>query len=519
MDYINIIFDGYYNINTNKFLKNYFIREFEKAKKEHYSKDEFFSGCTTICDELIELMNTRMYERQNELYMLENLQKNGMKSSLDKPKTPTEENLKRAENFSKKAENLTAEMYPLNLINISKGKYVGQIYKSEVDFLKQKLLEAKNSINETVIKNPENEELSPFKKDYDDLFSVTEAKTTFLKEGKIINTWSSEKPKNRFDIKNDHVYDFKTNELVSKGKQIDFNTSFIIKLNNLYILDVKPFLKYHFDRTSNKENYLDYLKYAVIPTLNKEILKPVINDWLDSIKKNNQEPIDWISIYNDLDITKNIDVQSQKLTTLEDKKKYFSSGSFNLALQLILHFKQQTYLLNNQRKLDYINSERIEPPIKVDSESPTFNQTVFEGRYKYYEFLQAYKQHLESEQKITDKEPPHSNSNLEDEIKTHFGFLNDRGSKSNSMMNVEQFSIFVEILCYYFENEFKMPENYNVLTTTNVTRKKLLWELKQFYFTKGNKPMPESLVELANVVSQNKWRKADMIMLQRASIQ
>ena len=125
-----------------------------------------------------------------------------------------------------------------------------------------------------------------FQRPYDGLFSVTEAKTKFLKDGSIIKTWSKNKPLNKFDIYNHNIYDYHTKEIIEVGKQFEFNTSFLLKISKIYILDVEPFLTHHYQQTSSKKNFINYLKFAAVPYIKSEPVNLAIADWLKEVNLN-----------------------------------------------------------------------------------------------------------------------------------------------------------------------------------------------------------------------------------------
>lgn len=99
---------------------------------------------------------------------------------------------------------------------------------------------------------------------YNDMFAVSNIKGTY-------------------DLVDKSVYDKITGELVNEGTQIQYNTEFLLRLNRLYILDVKPFLNHQLTNSNNKSAFFDYVKYAA---LNSEIIKhqgqkQAIKDWVN----------------------------------------------------------------------------------------------------------------------------------------------------------------------------------------------------------------------------------------------
>ena len=70
LNYLQIVLEGYQDINTRNFLKNYFIRKWKKAEENHYSVDEFFVGLRSVITMFEEDIKTRKAKRANELYTL-----------------------------------------------------------------------------------------------------------------------------------------------------------------------------------------------------------------------------------------------------------------------------------------------------------------------------------------------------------------------------------------------------------------------------------------------------------------
>lgn len=70
LNYLQIVLEGYGDINTRNFLKNYFIRKWKKAEENHYSLNEFFLGLRNVITIFEEDIKTRKAKRANELYTL-----------------------------------------------------------------------------------------------------------------------------------------------------------------------------------------------------------------------------------------------------------------------------------------------------------------------------------------------------------------------------------------------------------------------------------------------------------------
>jgi hypothetical protein len=115
-----------------------------------------------------------------------------------------------------------------------------------------------------------------------------------------------------------------------------------------------------------------------------------------------------------------------------------------------------------------------------------------------------------------------SETELSKKIKEHFRFLYDgSGFKNRPMMTSEQFACFSKIMEDYFSNNFEFTKSHEPIQTNNVTKKKFLVALKEFYKKQPNKltTIPESLVVMANMITQDNWNKVDMINLHKASIE
>lgn len=109
-----------------------------------------------------------------------------------------------------------------------------------------------------------------------------------------------------------------------------------------------------------------------------------------------KENIDWLRVFEQIDIEKDIEVEAHITNTIEEKALYFNLASYNLTLQYLLNFKRETFFFSDKRKVDYIEALNISPPKVVRSESSLFNQTVFDADCNYYNFLNSYKERLKT---------------------------------------------------------------------------------------------------------------------------
>lgn len=142
MDYLPVVLNGYINDNTRNHLPSYFIREFKKAEKEHYSIIEFFEGCLKIVTLFDEIILSNLHKRQNELYMILGWAENGMNGSNDQPKPLMEEHHKTIEYCKKELEGINKENFPANLLQTTRDKFKGHLYYSQLLTIKRAIEKA-----------------------------------------------------------------------------------------------------------------------------------------------------------------------------------------------------------------------------------------------------------------------------------------------------------------------------------------------------------------------------------------
>ena len=68
MNYKEIVFDGFTNPSSRKNIEAYFIRQFEVAKNEKYSLDEFFDGCLEVFNNVEKWFDSKLLEERRYLY-------------------------------------------------------------------------------------------------------------------------------------------------------------------------------------------------------------------------------------------------------------------------------------------------------------------------------------------------------------------------------------------------------------------------------------------------------------------
>lgn len=116
--------------------------------------------------------------------------------------------------------------------------------------------------------------------DYDGLFAVSKLKRkTRLSDGKILTKGVVEE--NEFDLHNHNIYN-EEGKLLETADQKTYNSEFLIQISLMYVLDIPDFLDHHYTHTSNKEKYLTYLEFGIIPDNHiSEGRKGAIKQWVD----------------------------------------------------------------------------------------------------------------------------------------------------------------------------------------------------------------------------------------------
>jgi len=120
-----------------------------------------------------------------------------------------------------------------------------------------------------------------------------------------------------------------------------------------------------------------------------------VQEEITKAEKQIQSEIDWIKIFQDLDIEKEIPVKAYNISSLKQKEKYFSEATFKLTLDYLLDLKKEIYFLSPKNKLAHLNSKNIPPPKLTHSGNELFDQTCFEAQRNYYDFLESYKKFLQ----------------------------------------------------------------------------------------------------------------------------
>ena len=219
----------------------------------------------------------------------------------------------------------------------------------------------------------------------------------------------------------------------------------------------------------------------------------------DSITIRNKK-IDWLNVFEEIDIEKDIKRQVYKTTTHEQKENYFSKASFNLTLQYLQHFKKQTEFLSDERRLTYIKALNIAPPKTSNTESPTFNQTVFEAQSNYYDFLKAYQNILREKGKLQNMKEIIFKKDMEIEkgVRKAFDFmLRNDPRKHRQILTENDFDNLIKWVSYYFNNDFQLPIIEQPIKEVNTAKGNVIITFKYLFKNlHPTKPYPNSLFQL-----------------------
>ena len=148
-----------------------------------------------------------------------------------------------------------------------------------------------------------------------------------------------------------------------------------------------------FNKFTEKEEY-----YAL------EYYIDFLNDSFSSQKIERPQKIDWLKVYEEIDPVKPIQKKVYITNTDEQQKVYFSEASFNLTVQIIQKFKEDfsknTNLLSIDKKILFLESKGSFEPQFPQTESGLFNQTVYEAKSNFSDFIIAFKNKLQMEKEL-----------------------------------------------------------------------------------------------------------------------
>lgn len=149
MDYLDIVLQGYFNENNRDFLEKYYFREFKKAEKEQFFEaDEFFNGCIKVIESWEKSLQDKVFERKNELHLMQNGAKNGtMKYGDLQGKTIKEKRQETIEYCEQELKDVRPDgigslSFTVHLHSLTNGRIAYNMPYNEVLYIKQSILKA-----------------------------------------------------------------------------------------------------------------------------------------------------------------------------------------------------------------------------------------------------------------------------------------------------------------------------------------------------------------------------------------
>ena len=253
---------------------------------------------------------------------------------------------------------------------------------------------------------------------YNGMFRVSPEKRKFLDVKTGISTEQGFHEKCKYDMHNFAIYDMDGN-FIEEGKQIEYNSCFLVTILHLKIIDVKGFFNYHYDFTPDKETYLDYLEFGILnhKSLDKgtrDFFQKLIDEKRKELSEHSIKLKDTITQFLKDDLINNYKEWKQKLknplaTELQfleiEKTKCENAISKSKVMNDKLFHGEPSILLyketNELTKLKIINDrikELTEPQLsvslplktdKVEVKEPEYKHTdIFENGYAYQMFLE-----------------------------------------------------------------------------------------------------------------------------------
>jgi hypothetical protein len=206
----------------------------------------------------------------------------------------------------------------------------------------------------------------PFEDDFNGLFVVSVERSNFSQAYTNNVIQFKNNSQKSFSLRNENIYDQATNKLLKIASQSAYNTQFILRLEKLYIANVKPFLQYHYEGSAKPKDYIDYLKYGVLHSSNFKAdgVKAIIKDWVQKIEetlkpsKKADEPKviltfeDMFKNKNDAEVCLSI-LQEIQPPVLDELNTYIgkSKGIFPLWIKLLE--KNKPNLINHLSSIQY----------------------------------------------------------------------------------------------------------------------------------------------------------------------
>lgn len=263
MNYSEIIEQGIINDNTREHLEQYFTREFNKANSENFIEaDEFYNGCLKVLKNWEAHLQEKVYKRKCDLQLMLSTAKEN-KESFE----IYENELK-----NEREDGIGSETYTINLNRLTNGRLGYNMEFSELLFIKDAINKAYfNTYN---------------------FYSVTDLKEVFSDNKLIAVTYSNkDKLRHKFDLKNGNIYHKETKYLLKVEDRTKLNTSFHLKFERMYILNVSPFLNYQYSKSNNRKELLKYVERAVLNSkmIKHKGVKQEIAEWVQIIKNDKKQ--------------------------------------------------------------------------------------------------------------------------------------------------------------------------------------------------------------------------------------
>lgn len=149
MDFLSIVINGYFEENNREFLKEYFLREFKKAEKEHYFKSNtFFNGCMKVLESWEKDLENQVSKRKMKLIqIITSAEQGSLKHNDLKEKTIEEANKEAIEYCTKELNNIRTDgvgstSNTVNLFHLTNGKVQNHVSYFEILLIKGAIIRA-----------------------------------------------------------------------------------------------------------------------------------------------------------------------------------------------------------------------------------------------------------------------------------------------------------------------------------------------------------------------------------------
>lgn len=172
---------------------------------------------------------------------------------------------------------LTYDYYNLQKFGTCKYYFFG----SNANWVYGKYVLYREWLNDALEKYKQSE-FDPFNGEYNGMFAVSSEKQNLKdRETNSLTKRFNRKTKS-FDLRNESIYYKDTGQLIESGKQSIYNTEFLIRLSNLYALEVHNYLTHHMKGSKAPDELYKFIKYAALHSeiVKHEGIKQAVRDWL-----------------------------------------------------------------------------------------------------------------------------------------------------------------------------------------------------------------------------------------------